>query len=45
MKLETFFEKFGRPVLLEEAREIAENVMRWLECLLDGENEPPINTP
>lgn len=41
---ETFYEYFGRPVLLEEAREIAENVLRWLECLLDGEKEPPLGT-
>lgn len=38
---ELFEVELGRPVTKAEAREIAENVLCYLECLVDGAEQSP----
>lgn len=38
---EVFEKELGRPVTRDEAREIAENVLCYLECLVDGAEQIP----
>ncbi len=38
---EVFEVELGRPVTRDEAREIAESVLCYLECLVDGTEQSP----